>query len=37
MGANITIHDGYVKAKVVGKLKGSEINLKKFLLGQQKI
>ena len=33
MGANITIHDGYVKAKVVGKLKGSEINLKKISVG----
>ena len=30
MGANITIHDGYVKAKVVGRLKGTEINLKKI-------
>ena len=33
MGANITIQDGYVKAKVVGKLKGSEINLKKISVG----
>ena len=33
MGANITIHDGYVKAKVVGRLKGTEINLKKISVG----
>ena len=29
MGANISIEDGYVKANVVGKLRGSEISLKK--------
>ena len=33
MGANITIKDGYVKAKVAGKLKGNEIKLKKISVG----
>ena len=33
MGANITIEDGYVKAKVIGKLRGTEIKLKKISVG----
>ena len=33
MGANITIKDGYVKAKVIGKLKGTEIKFKKISVG----
>ena len=33
MGANITIKDGYVRARVTGKLKGSEINFKKISVG----
>ena len=33
MGANISIEDGYVKANVVGKLRGSEISLKKISVG----
>ena len=34
MGAKITIQDGYIKANVDGKLKGTNINLKKFLSEQ---
>ena len=37
MGANISIEDGYVKANVVGKLRGSEISLKKFQLERLRI
>ncbi len=33
MGANITIKDGYVRAKVIGKLKGTEIKFKKISVG----
>ena len=33
MGASISIKDGYVKANVIGKLKGAEINLKKVSVG----
>ena len=33
MGANIAIKDGYVKAKVIGKLRGTEIKLKKISVG----
>ena len=33
MGANIVIKDGYVKAKVIGKLRGTEIKLKKISVG----
>ena len=33
MGANISIEEGYVKANVVGKLRGSEISLKKASVG----
>ncbi len=33
MGANVTIKDGYVRAKVIGKLKGTEIKFKKISVG----
>ena len=33
MGAKITIQDGYIKANVDGKLKGTNINLKKISVG----
>ena len=32
-GSKISIEDGYVKANVVGKLRGSEISLKKISVG----